>query len=472
MSEKVKVRFAPSPTGTLHVGSARTALFNYLFARSQKGKYILRIEDTDFDRSADEYVMDIVKGLSWLKIKPDEKIYYQSQRRDLYLPYIEKILKSNSAYHCYCTDEELESERAAQIAAKKPPRYLGKCRSLSPHQIEEFKKQGRKPAIRFAMPQENILIEDLVHGLVKFDASLIGDFIIVKSNGMPSYNFAAVIDDHLMGITHIIRGEDHLSNTPKQMALYKVLGLKLPKFAHISMILGPDRSKLSKRHGAKSILEYKAEGYLPEAITNYLSLLSWTPKKGEVLSFEDSLKEFKLEDVSKSPAVFDAGKLDWMNGQYIRSVNKEYLLELSLPFLAEAGFDIEEKEDEWLVEVIESVKDNLVTLRDLKNYVGVFFEEDINYEKVKEALFHPYAILVIQGLIKKIPSLKEITHDSVLQILNMIVEENKLKKGEVFKTVRILLTGRNSGPELWRIIKIFGLEKCLKRIRQALEMRK
>ena len=481
MTKKVRVRFAPSPTGYLHVGSARTALFNYIYAKANGGKYILRIEDTDYERSMENFVVDIEEGLDWLSLSPDEgprvsgphPPYRQSQRLELYRKYAEEIVKKGFAYRCYCTDAELEEKRQDALRDGTAPRYDGKCKNLREPQRLELERQGRKFVYRFSMPDDVILINDLIHGEIKFDCSLIGDFVIIKSNGTPSYNFAAVIDDHLMEITHVIRGEDHLSNTPKQIMLNKALGFEMPLFAHLPIILGPDRSKLSKRHGAQSIMDFKVAGYLPEALVNYLCLLSWTPEGGrEIQSISEIIKEFKLEKVSKSPAVFDITKLKWMNGEYIRKLDKVELLKRARPFLISSGFDIKDKSDEWLAKLLDAIKDELGLLSDVKERAALFFKDEIDYEKIKETLYHkdsPNIINLFFQFAEKTIFLDEATSNDILK---KIQEESELSKGVVFKTLRILLTGEKSGPELWRIIELFGKEKCLNNLKAAIEARK
>ncbi len=320
---KIKVRFAPSPTGPLHIGGARSALFNYLYAANVQGDLVLRIEDTDLDRSKPEYEQEIIESLLWLGIKWDEGIevggdngpYRQTERMGIYQEYAQHLLDSGGAYHCFCTEEELEQERQELIAQGETPRYLGRCRHLSPDQKAEKMEQGIKPTIRFAVPANKIyLVDDMVRGRVSFDSSIIGDFIIIKSDGLPTYNFAVVIDDVLMGITHVIRAEEHLSNTPRQLMIYDALNFKTPAFAHISLILGSDRQKMSKRHGATSLIQYREMGYLPEAMFNFLALMGWSPEGEEqLLSPSDIVSAFSLDRVAKSPAVFDLDKLNWIN---------------------------------------------------------------------------------------------------------------------------------------------------------------
>ncbi|NLZ52622.1 MAG: glutamate--tRNA ligase, partial [Thermoanaerobacteraceae bacterium] len=328
MSEKVRVRFAPSPTGSLHIGGARTALFNLLYARHNNGTFVLRIEDTDTERSTEESAAQIILSLKWLGLDWDEGPekggdfgpYFQSQRLELYKKEVERLLAEGKAYRCYCTPEELAQRREAALKAGRPPKYDGCCRNLTPEQIEKFEAEGRKYTIRLKMPQEgHTEVDDLIRGRVVFENSVLDDFIIVKSNGIPTYNFACVIDDNAMKITHIIRAEEHLSNTPKQIQVYLGLGYDIPKFAHVPMILAPDRSKLSKRHGATSVEEFKDQGYLAESIINYLTLLGWSPEgTEEIFEMDKAVKEFTLERVNKTAAIYDVKKLTWINGHYMR----------------------------------------------------------------------------------------------------------------------------------------------------------
>ncbi|MFA4858625.1 MAG: glutamate--tRNA ligase [Candidatus Margulisiibacteriota bacterium] len=461
---KVRVRFAPSPTGNLHIGSARIALFNYLFARANGGKNILRIEDTDFDRSADIYVDNIRDGLQWLGITYDEGPIHQSSRLQLYQEYAQKILAQGHVYKCYCTEAELAEKRKIALSLGKPPKYDGHCKCLTAEQVQQFEANGQKPAIRFEVGQRKVKFHDLVRGDLEFDCSLIGDFVIIKSNGSPSYNFAAVVDDALMKISHVIRGEDHISNTPKQILLYEALGFTAPQFAHISMILGPDRTKLSKRHGAKSISEYREEGFLKEAILNLLMLMSWSPEDHqEIMTLAAAEKVFRLEDLAKSPAVFDIEKLKWLNGQYIRALPIADLTQRCLPFLRQGGVAVNAVDPAALEEVVESVKDNLTVLSEIVQYTAWYFENDLPESPRKEILAKPETASILESFARGLAGVPKLNHDSVNALLDKIIVNLSLKKGQVLKTIRLALTGRSAGPELWKIIRIFGKDKCQKR---------
>ena len=350
MSRKYRVRFAPSPTGDLHVGNARTALFNWLFAKHYEGRFILRIEDTDQERTSRIFERNLLEDLKWLSLYWDEGPekggefgpYHQIERLPLYNTYLKKLIADERVYPCYCTEEELEAERLTLLSMKMMPRYMGKCRNLTDSERKSLETKGRNAAFRFKVKPGSIEFDDLIRGSMKFEGEAIGDFIIVRSNGIPSYNFAVVIDDHLMEITHVIRGEDHLSNTAIQILLYGALGFTPPSFAHHSLILGRDRSKLSKRHGSVSVREFRKKGILPKALLNYLSLLGGSLGEGkEFASLDEIIDMFSLERAGKSGAIFDESKLKWLNAMYIRDCDVETLIELLSPFLKKAGYDPE-----------------------------------------------------------------------------------------------------------------------------------
>ncbi|MDY2905408.1 MAG: glutamate--tRNA ligase, partial [Caecibacter massiliensis] len=343
MSNTVRVRFAPSPTGPFHIGGARSALFNYLEAKHTGGTFVVRIEDTDQKRSTRESEENIKEALRWLGINWDEGIdvggpdgpYRQMERLDIYKKYTDKLLAEGKAYYCFCTPEELEAEKEAQLAKGETPVYSGKCSHLSPEQVQQYLKEGRSYVIRVKTPKnETLEFDDLVRGHVAFDSNKVGDFVIVKSDGIPVYNYCVVMDDALMHITHVIRAEEHLSNTPRQLVLYKALGFPVPTFAHVSLILGKDKKKMSKRHGATSVQQYRDLGYLPQAIDNFLALLGWTPDSDqEIFSMEELCQQFSLDRVAKNPAVFDIEKLNWINFHYMKELDEDQLLEICLPHL-------------------------------------------------------------------------------------------------------------------------------------------
>lgn len=480
--EKVRVRFAPSPTGPLHIGGVRSALFNYLLAKKTGGTFILRIEDTDLERSSRESEENIKDSLRWLGLNWDEGVdvggpygpYRQTERLDLYQKYVDRLLETGQAYRCYCTEEELEEQRQALLAKGEMPRYLGNCRELTPEQEEAFRREGRKPVIRFLVPAgENIVVDDLVRGQVTFESDGIGDFIIVKSDGLPTYNYAVVIDDALMKITHVIRAEEHLSNTPRQLLLYRALGFKEPVFAHISLILGKDRTKMSKRHGSTSVVQYKEQGYLPEALVNFLALLGWSPEgEEEIFSMEELCRLFSLDRVAKNPAVFDLDKLNWLNGHYIRQTPVERVAEMALPYLIKAGYlpeQLTEEDRRQATKIVAAVQGYLPYVAAIVDHVQIFFAEEIKPENEEAAavLQEEQVPRVMELFAAKIKQAPDLETDSAKRLLKETSKELKLKGRQVFMPIRVALTGQMHGPELYDIIPILGKEKILQRLSQA-----
>ncbi|ADG81155.1 glutamate--tRNA ligase [Thermincola potens] len=476
--ESVRVRFAPSPTGPLHIGGARSALFNWLLARKYNGTMIVRIEDTDLERSSRESEENILKALEWLGLDWDEGIgkggsngpYRQTERLDIYREYAQKLLAAGQAYYCYCTEEELDAERQALLAKGEMPRYLGKCRHLTEEDRARYEAEGRKPVIRFRVPEnENIVVRDLVRGNVVFESNGIGDYVIVKSDGIPTYNFAVVLDDALMGITHVVRGEEHLSNTPRQLMIYDALGLQAPQFAHVSLILGKDRSKMSKRHGATAIEQYEKLGYLPEALVNFLVLLGWSPEgEEEIFSLEQLVEQFSLDRVAKNPAVFDLDKLNWLNGYYIRQSPVERIAAMALPYLKEAGYvsDQVTADSEWLKMVVASVQEYLSYVAEITEHVKIYFNEDFDFEseEAKNILLDEDFPRVAELFKEKITALEELTPETAKQMLKALTKELKLGGKKVYMPLRVALTGQTHGPELFYIIPILGKEKALARL--------
>lgn len=475
----VRVRFAPSPTGHLHIGGARTALFNLLFARRHGGTFILRIEDTDLKRSSYESEEVIIRDLQWLGIDWDEGVvkggefgpYRSTERRHIYKEYVDKLLKEGKAYYCYCTPEELEEERKNLLKKGQMPRYMGKCRCLSPEEIKAFEEQGRKPVIRFKVPDDQlIVVDDMVRGKVEFDSSGIGDFVIVKSDGIPVYNFAVVIDDYLMKITHVIRGEEHLSNTPRQILIYDALGMEIPKFAHVSLILGKDRTKMSKRHGATWVEQYRDEGYLPEAIINFLALLGWSPEsEQEIFSMEELCRQFSLDRVAKNPAVFDIDKLKWMNGHYIRNSSTERITEMAIPYLLKAGYIKERDAEErfsWLNDIVDAVKESLTVVSEVAEKTRLFFEDSVSPEddEAREVLKQDHIPHLIEVFREKVKQAPEVDEGFLNRVFKEIQKQTGIKGRKLFMPVRVLLTGQTHGPELGRILMILGKNSILKRL--------
>ncbi len=479
----VRVRFAPSPTGPLHIGGARSALFNFLFARANKGKFILRIEDTDLERSSRESEEDILEALRWLGITWDEGVqaggsfgpYRQTERLDIYRDYTKRLLELGAAYHCYCSEEELETEREELQARGEMPRYLGKCRSLTQGQVKEFEAQGRKPVVRFRVSENQVIrINDLVRGEVLFESNGIGDFVIVKSDGIPTYNFAVVIDDTTMNITHVLRGEEHLSNTPRQVLIYQALNLPVPEFGHISLILGKDRSKMSKRHGSVSVAHYREKGYLPEGIVNFIALLGWAPPgEEEFFNLEELVKLFSLDRVAKSPAVFDIDKLNWISSHYIRKSEPERIAELAIPHLQEAGLlpgVLNEEKFKWMTDMIIAIQEYLAYVGQVLDYARFFFGEEVTLrtEEAWEVLRGEQVPKVIELFLAKLEETQEVSVESVKALLKGVGKELKLGGKLVFMPVRVALTGETQGPELYNLIPLLGKKVAASRVKSAM----
>jgi nondiscriminating glutamyl-tRNA synthetase len=478
----VKVRFAPSPTGPLHIGGARSALFNYLFAANQGGTFILRIEDTDLERSSRESEKNIIEALRWLGLSWNEGIevggengpYRQTERLSIYEEYTKKLLDAGQAYFCYCTEEELERERQELLDRGETPRYLGKCRTLTAEQRQAYEAQGRKPVVRFIVPPgQQVVINDLIRGQVVFDSDGIGDYIIVKSDGIPTYNYAVVIDDLLMGITHVVRGEEHLSNTPRQVLIYEALGAKTPDFAHISLILNTEGRKMSKRDGDTAVVDYAKKGYLPQAVVNFIALLGWSPSgEQEFFTLEELVKEFSLEKVSKSPAVFDLNKLNYINSHYLKQTTDEELVDLCLPFLREGGLfagELTAEDREWISCFIGAVKEKVNNLSEIKEYIKYFSgtevdELDAEAKNILQAETFP---AVLELFKQKVSSRELLDPANAKAILKEITKELKLKGKDVFMPIRIAVTGQMHGPDLDRIIALLGKENIAARLEQT-----
>ncbi|MCS7202929.1 MAG: glutamate--tRNA ligase [Thermodesulfovibrio sp.] len=461
----VTVRFAPSPTGHLHIGGARTALFNWLFARHNNGKFILRIEDTDRSRSTEEYIESIIEALKWLGLDWDEGPFRQTDRLDIYRKYAYKLLEEEKAYRCYCTPEELEQRRQESLKQGKPPRYDRRCR--------EIKNSLSKPfAIRFKMPFEGeTVVNDIVKGKVIFKNSELEDLVILRSDGTPTYNFCVVVDDYEMKITHVIRGEDHLNNTPKQIHIYKALGIEPPQFAHIPMILGPDRARLSKRHGATNVLTYKEEGYLPEAVINFLARLGWSYKDQEIFTKEELIEYFRLEDVGKANAIFNAEKLLWLNSEYIKMTNEKRLFELLKPFLIKDGYIKEEKQIdiEWASKAIRSLKERCRTLKELSHAMRYYLLDYVPIEeKAKEKYITEKTLPLLKEITERLETLQEFSQKNIEKIFIDMVNEKGIKLGDIAQPVRVAITGSTVSPGIYEVLEIVGKEKTLNRLRRII----
>lgn len=477
---EVRVRFAPSPTGPFHIGGARSALFNYLLARKTGGKLILRIEDTDRERSTPESEENIKAALKWLGMSWDEGVdvggpygpYHQMERLDIYKKYTDQLIAEGKAYYCYCTDEELEAERQALSAKGETPRYMGKCRHLTPEQIAQYEAEGRKPTVRFRVPQDQqIVINDMVRGQVVFDSNGIGDFVIVKSDGIPTYNYAVVIDDSLMHITHVIRAEEHLSNTPRQCLVYDALGFPKPTFGHISLILGKDHTKMSKRHGATSVDQYRQLGYLPEGIDNFLALLGWAPdSEQEIFTMEELTKEFSMDRVAKNPAVFDLDKLNYINQNYMRKLDAEALFEVAKPHMIAKGYMTGEETGEkleWLKNVVATSQNYVSYAAQIPEIVETYFNDEFEFENEEAAavLKADTVPVVINALLTELPQLEVVDYAAIKALFKKIQKTTKLKGKDVFMPIRVALTGNQHGLELAAMMPLLGVERIAKRVK-------
>ncbi|AFZ48233.1 glutamyl-tRNA synthetase [Cyanobacterium stanieri PCC 7202] len=466
----VRVRIAPSPTGNLHIGTARTAVFNWLFARNQQGKFILRVEDTDIERSKVEYTENIKSGLAWLGLNWDEGPFFQTERLDKYRQAIQTLMDKGLAYPCYCTPEELEQMRETQKANNQAPRYDNRHRNLSAEQIAEFEAQGRKPVIRFKIEDDQqILWNDLVRGKVIWQGSdLGGDMVIARaaegdSFGQPLYNLAVVVDDMDMDISHVIRGEDHIANTAKQILLYQALGGKVPEFAHTPLILNPEGKKLSKRDGVTSIDDFRKMGFVAPALVNYMTLLGWTSPDGEeIFTLDEAATKFSLERVNKAGAKFDWDKLDWINSQYLHNTPAEDLLTALTPYWQEAGyeFDVETQKD-WLLELTALISTSLTRLTDGVKETALFFASDVTLsDEAKDFVTQDGVKEVLGAVISATPD--NVTEDDAKGIIKQVTKDLKVKKGLVMRSLRAGLTGELHGPDLiqtWLLLHKKGVAK-------------
>ena len=470
-SEKVRVRFAPSPTGQLHIGNVRTALFNWLFARQKGGTFILRIEDTDLERNEARYETQLMEDLKWLGLDWDEgpdvggpyPPYRQSDKMEVYRVYAGRLIREDKAYYCFCSAEELEREREQALKEQRQPIYSGKCRNLDPAEAERRRAAGEPAAIRLKIPEHPIRFHDIVRGDVEFSNEVVSDPIIVRSSGMPVYNYVVVIDDADMKITHVVRGDDHISNTPKQVAVYEALGLPVPEFAHLSTILGPDKERLSKRHGATSVANFREMGILPEALMNYLALLGWAPSGGdrEIFSKDELIKEFSLERVTPSPAVFDTEKLHWLNRHYIKQGPPERIHRLGAEFLQRAGLlpaDANGNVSGWTRNLVELLAPYVDKLDQLPEKAKIIFNGDpksaLQLPENFEAFASEKARAVAQAFAKKAANETPLTPERFKAIMDEIKAETGAKGKDLFHPVRIMLIGSHSGPDFNKLIPL------------------
>jgi nondiscriminating glutamyl-tRNA synthetase len=481
----VRVRMAPSPTGPLHIGTARTSLYNYLLARHVGGTYVLRVEDTDVERGTEAWESDIIDNLHWLGISWDEgpqvaggddigpyAPYRQSQRMELYAREADRLLASAAAYHCYCTPDELEAVRHEQERNHEAPRYNGRCLRLTDADRAAFEAEGRRPALRLKVPPEHIRFDDLIRGEVEFDNALLGDFVIVRSNGMPLYHFVVVVDDEAMDITHVVRGEDHLSNTPKHIALIRALGYREPKFGHIPLILNPDRSKMSKRKSQTAITAYREQGYLPEAMVNFLAFLGWSPgTEEEIFTLAELAERFEIDEVHKAGAVFDKDRLDYLNGVYIRSLADGQLAYRLRPFLPEA------LDDGILMRLAPLLKERLVRLGDATelaafltetdDQVAAMYEPELLLPKGQPGAEVAEALTLARDALAAVPE-PDFAAGELEAICRATAEGSGWKAGDFFRPLRVAITGRLVSPPLFGSMELLGRERTLARIEAAL----
>jgi glutamyl-tRNA synthetase len=473
----VRLRFAPSPTGYPHLGNIRTALFNWLFARHHGGKFILRIEDTDIARKVEGAVEVILDSLRWLGLNWDEGPYFQSQRLPVYHEIAHRLLEEGHAYLCYCSPERLETMRQEQTKRKQPPKYDRRCRDLTQHERTQLEATGITPVIRFKTPLEGeTTFYDLVYGTVTFKHDTLDDFVLLKSDGYPTYHLANVVDDHLMAISHVLRAEEWLSSTPRHVLLYQALNWQAPQFAHLPMILGPDRAKLSKRHGATNISEYQKQGYLPDAMINFLALLGWSlDDRTELLSQEELIKHFSLERVGKTAAIFNKDKLEWMNGVYLRKLSPGEFVQQAMPFLDR---DLPESvrrplDKSYVSQVLSLIQERAKTLAEVPQLVSFFFFDELQYETsllLKGKLDAKSAAKAITIASQKLEEVTTWDAPALEGILRPLATELNLGTGEFFGLLRIAVTGRTAAPPLFQTMAVLGKEKCLKRFAMASQL--
>jgi glutamyl-tRNA synthetase len=464
---QVTVRFAPSPTGFLHIGGVRTALFNWLFARNQRGRFILRIEDTDQSRSTDEAIQAILEGMRWVGLDWDDGPFRQTERMDLYRQHAVKLFEQGHAYWCVCTPEELEARRKEAQAKGLQQKYDGRCRE------RRIVSPSGDAALRFKAPQEGqTIIDDLIKGEVIFDNSVLDDLIILRSNGYPTYNFSVVVDDALMRITHVIRGDDHLTNTPRQLPIFQALGYQVPRFGHLPMILGADKARLSKRHGATSVLAYRDMGYLPEAMINYLVRLGWSYGDQEIFSLVELIDKFSFEHVQKSSAVFNPDKLLWMNAHYIRHNDPQRVAALLMPFLEQSGLghDVKAMPAGWMERLVIALRERAQTLVEMAAAAGPYVQKDIQIEDaVAKKFLTPAIVPTLQLLTERIASLAGFTKAALEDVFKDIIGSQGLKMGELAQPVRVALTGRTATPGIFDVMDLLGRERTITRLKHAID---
>lgn len=484
--EEVRLRFAPSPTGYIHIGSIRTALYNYLFAKHNNGKFILRIEDTDRSRFVEGAIENLIESLEWAGIQYDEGVflengkivqrgdygpYIQSERLDIYRKYIDELIEKGHAYYCFCSKERLDEVREEQKIKGLIPKYDGLCRSIPIDEAEERIANGEKYVVRLKLPHnKDVTFYDQVRGNITINTDDIDDQVLLKSDGFPTYHMAVVVDDHLMKITHIVRGEEWLASTPKHILLYDAFGWEKPEYVHLPTVLNKDKKKLSKRHGDVSVEGFKKQGYLPEAIVNYLALVGWSPESNEeILSMDELIEQFSFDRVAKTGGIFDKEKLDWVNGHYIRSKTPEEITELCIPYLKEAGYitdeDVEHRYD-WLRTMVITVQESLSTVKEIVDKVDIFFGNKvvIEDEKALEVIKGEQVPELLNAFEEELEKIDEIDEDFAKSIMKRIQKKTGIKGKNLFMPTRVALTGNVHGPEMVNIILILGKQNILERI--------
>lgn len=482
----VKVRFAPSPTGYLHIGGLRTALYNYLFAKKNNGTMVLRIEDTDQNRLVEGAIEGLIQSMNWAEVYHDEGTfieegrilekgkngpYIQSQRLSIYQEYIQKLLDNGWAYYCFCSKERLDHLREEQRKKGEYAKYDGHCRDLTPEQVQQKIDAGEEYVIRLKLPENRVVIfDDIVRGHIEMNTEDLDDQVLIKSDGFPTYHFAVIVDDHLMEITHIIRGEEWLPSTPKHVLLYEAFGWEAPKFVHLPNILNENHKKLSKRQGDVAVEDFMKKGYLPEALVNFIALLGWSPGLDkEIFSIKELIELFDLEKVNKSGAVFDVNKLNWMNGHYIREASIERITKLSIPYLLESGYISQEDINtryEWIEMMVESLKDKVSHLSEIPEKAELFFRDEITLEdhECEEILKGDQVGILLETFREKIEAIDVLNPDSAKKIVKEIQKEKKIKGKNLYMPIRIILTGQMHGPDLMKMIAVLGKDSILKRL--------
>ncbi|MDQ5988210.1 MAG: Glutamate--tRNA ligase [Syntrophus sp. SKADARSKE-3] len=461
-NKQVRTRFAPSPTGFLHIGGARTALFNWLYARHHQGVFVLRVEDTDQQRSTDESTKAIIDAMTWMGLTWDEGPIFQAQRVDIHREMIQKLINEGKAYYCTCSPDELDQKRKLAMAEGRKPKYDGTCRDRNLPKTPDA-------VVRFRCPDSGItVVRDLIKGNIIFNNEELDDLVIERSDGYPTYNFAVVVDDAQMGITHVLRGDDHVNNSPRQILLYEALGYEVPLFGHVPMILGSDKARLSKRHGATSVMAYKDMGYLPEALVNYLVRLSWSHGDQEIFTMEELIDLFSLDAVGKSPAVFNPEKLLWLNQHYIREYPLEKLVEAVSPFWKEMNFDLSDKT--FVNHVVTDLRSRAKTVVEMADAGRFYFNDDVAYEvEASNKFLTPDIVAHLQAVVQKLPTIEAYSKEGIEQFLRLLADEQKIKLKVIAQPLRVALTGKTVSPGIDEIMITLGKDRTIGRIQRAID---